>query len=142
MSASNMMTLKAVTKRNYRKMPNVIKTLTVDEKKAIMKAFKNMPKNAKKYTAKMEKQAAREEKEREREAIKEEKRDLHMAAKGRAMELSETEKEVLIKVLYKDIYDAVGTISKKNLAKLTEALINKTKNAQLVALIKAGELEK
>ena len=55
---------------------------------------------------------------------------------------SETEKEVLIKVLYKDIYDAVGTISKKNLAKLTEALINKTKNAQLVALIKAGELEK
>ena len=132
-----------MVKRNYRKMPDVIKKhITVEEKKAIMKAFKNMPKNAIKYTTKMEKRAAKEKKEKEKEAIKEEKRDLHEAAKGRALCLSEPEKEVLIKVLYKDIYDAVGVISKKNLTKLTEALISKTKNAELVVLIKAGELEK
>ena len=89
-----------------------------------------------------EKKEDKENKEKERLANKEEKRELHEAAKGRALCLSEIEKEILIKVLYKDIYDAVGAISKKNLGKLTEALISKTKNAELVVLIKAGELEK
>ena len=134
-------TIKA--KRNYRKMPTVIKNnITTEEKKAIMKAFKNMPKNARKYTVKMEKVAVKENKEKERVEKKEEKKDQHIAAKTRATLLSDTEKEVLIRVLYKDIYDAVGTISKKNLGKLTDALIAKTKSAQLVTLIKSGELDK
>ncbi len=133
-------TIKA--KRNYRKMPEVIKkNITTEEKKAIMKAFKNVPRNAKKYTIKLERVAAKENKDKEREENKAEKKRLHGAARNRASELSDSEKEVLIKVLYVDIYSALGKLSKDKSVQLTTVLIAQTKDSQYVQLIKDGKLD-
>ena len=146
MSTTNTITTttNGIIKRNYRKMPVVMKTynITSDTKKAIIKAFKNVPKNAKKYNANEEKKDKVLKKKAEQEARNTEKKEKHVSAKLKCENLTDAEREGLIKVIYADVYKAVGNMSKTKMLQLTTALIGRTKNTEYVQQIKLGVLEK
>lgn len=106
----------AIKKRNYRKMPIVIKNnITKDQKKAIMKAFKNVPKEANKYNKKIEKDQKKANKLQAKKDRETAKKEIRNVAKEKVSNMNMEEKEVLLRHIYSDIFDAL-----KNIAKFTK----------------------
>lgn len=106
----------AIKKRNYRKMPMVIKNnITKEQKRAIMKAFKNVPKEANKYNKKIEKEEKKANKLQAKKDRETAKKEIRNEAKDKVSNMNMEEKEVLLRHIYSDIFDAL-----KNIAKFTK----------------------
>lgn len=136
MSAANTTTtINNKVKRNYRKQPVVIKAfINTDQKKAIMKAFKNVPKEANKYNKKVEKQAKVDERKEAKELRESEKKAIRSNAKAAVSDMNMEKKEVLLRHIYSDIFAALNNIakfSKPKMALLIEALDKKTTQSEL-----------
>lgn len=123
------------TKRVYRKQPIVLKKLiTKEQKKAIMKAFKNVPKEANKYNKKVEKQAKIDERKEAKELREREKKEVRDEAKDKVSNMNMVEKEVLLRHIYSDIFDALKNIAKFTKPKMAifiSALDKKTTQSEL-----------
>ena len=129
-------TTTTAVKRVYRKQPIVLKTfINKDQKKAIMKAFKNVGKEAIKYNKKVEKQAKVDERKEAKELREREKKDERDNAMGNVSNMNMEGKEVLLRHIYSDIFEALNTIgkfTKPKMAIFIEALDKKTKKSELV----------
>lgn len=128
-------TTTTAVKRVYRKQPIVLKTfINKDQKKAIMKAFKNVGKEAIKYNKKVEKQAKVDER-KEAKAMRERvKKEVRNEAKEKVTNMNMTEKEVLLRHIYSDIFDALNNIAKFTKPKMAifiSALDKKTTQSEL-----------
>ena len=123
------------TKRVYRKQPVVLKTfINKEQKKAIMKAFKNVPKEANKYNKKVEKQAKIDERKEAKELRVREKKENMRIAKAEVSDMNMEEKEVLLRHIYSDIFDALKNIAKFTKPKMAifiSALDKKTTQSKL-----------
>ncbi len=123
------------TKRVYRKQPVVLKTfINKEQKKAIMKAFKNVPKEANKYNKKVEKQAKIDERKEAKELRVREKKENMRIAKAEVSDMNMEEKEVLLRHIYSDIFDALKNIAKFTKPKMAifiSALDKKTTQSEL-----------
>ena len=123
------------TKRVYRKQPVVLKTfINKEQKKAIMKAFKNVPKEANKYNKKVEKQAKIDERKEKKELREREKKEERDEAKEKVSNMNMEEKEVLLRHIYSDIFDALKNIAKFTKPKMAifiSALDKKTTQSEL-----------
>jgi vacuolar-type H+-ATPase subunit E/Vma4 len=135
MSATMDTTTTTKTKRVYRKQPIVLKTfINKEQKKAIMKAFKNVPKEANKYNKKVEKQAKVDERKEAKEMREREKKEVRNEAKDKVSNMNMEEKEVLLRHIYSDIFDALKNIAKFTKPKMAifiSALDKKTTQSEL-----------
>ena len=123
------------TKRVYRKQPVVLKTfINKEQKKAIMKAFKNVPKEANKYNKKVEKQAKIDERKEAKELREREKKENMRIAKAEVSDMTMDDKEPLLRHIYSDIFDALKNIAKFTKPKMAifiSALDKKTTQSEL-----------
>ena len=133
MSAANTTTTTTINnkvKRNYRKQPVVIKTfINTEQKKAIMKAFKNVSKAAKKYNKKVEKEAKILEKEETKKRRVEIMKETIQNARTKVSDMNMEEKEVLLRHIYSDLFEAMnvmGKFTKPKMAIFMGALDKKT----------------
>lgn len=135
MSAANTKTTTNTTKRTYRKQPVVIKTfINTDQKKAIMKAFKNVSKAATKYNKKVEKEAKKVEKEEAKKERLETKKENTRKAKAEVSDMNMEEKEPLLRHIYSDLFvamNAMGKFTKPKMAIFMGALDKKTTQTEL-----------
>ena len=133
--SATMDTTTTKTKRVYRKQPVVLKTfINKEQKKAIMKAFKNVPKEANKYNKKVEKQAKIDERKEAKELREREKKENMRIAKAEVSDMNMEEKEVLLRHIYSDIFDALKNIAKFTKPKMAifiSALDKKTTQSEL-----------
>ena len=133
--SATMDTTTTKTKRVYRKQPVVLKTfINKEQKKAIMKAFKNVPKEANKYNKKVEKQAKIDERKEAKELRVREKKENMRIAKAEVSDMNMEEKEVLLRHIYSDIFDALKNIAKFTKPKMAifiSALDKKTTQSEL-----------
>ena len=125
----------AIKKRNYRKMPMVIKNnITKEQKRAIMKAFKNVPKEANKYNKKIEKEEKKANKLQAKKDRETAKKEIRNEAKDKVSNMNMEEKEVLLRHIYSDIFDALKNIAKFTKPKMAifiSALDKKTTQSEL-----------
>jgi hypothetical protein len=139
MSAVNTTTTTTTnTKRTYRKQPVVIKTfINTEQKKAIMKAFKNVSKAASKYNKKVEKEAKVAKREADKKERLETKKENMKNAKETVSNMNMDDKEPLLRHIYSDLFEAMNTIGSKNMftkpkmAIFMTALDKKTTNTEL-----------
>tara|TARA_B100001287_G_C22682180_1_gene531147 strand:- start:2097 stop:2546 length:450 start_codon:yes stop_codon:yes gene_type:complete len=136
MSAVNTTTTTTNTKRTYRKQPVVIKTfINTEQKKAIMKAFKNVSKAASKYNKKVEKEAKVAKREADKKERLETKKENMKNAKETVSNMNMDDKEPLLRHIYSDLFEAmnsiVGKFTKPKMAIFMTALDKKTTNTEL-----------
>ena len=136
MSAVNTTTTTTTnTKRTYRKQPVVIKTfINTQQKKAIMKAFKNVSKAASKYNKKVEKEAKVAKREADKKERLETKKENMKNAKETVSNMNMDDKEPLLRHIYSDLFEAMNTIGKLTKPKMVifmTALDKKTTNTEL-----------
>jgi len=135
MSASNTKTTTTATKRTYRKQPIVIKTfINTEQKKAIMKAFKNVSKAAIKYNKKVEKEAKIAKKEEAKKERLETNRENMRKAKAEVSDMILEQKEPLLRHIYCDLFEAMnsmGKFTKPKMAIFMGALDKKTTQTEL-----------
>lgn len=133
--SATMDTTTTTAKRVYRKQPIVLKTfINKDQKKAIMKAFKNVGKEAIKYNKKVAKQAKVDERKEAKELREREKKEIRKEAKEKVSKMNMEEKEVLLRHIYSDIFDALKNIAKFTKPKMAifiSALDKKTTQSEL-----------
>tara|TARA_B100000900_G_scaffold401266_1_gene405743 strand:- start:1139 stop:1525 length:387 start_codon:yes stop_codon:yes gene_type:complete len=99
-----------------------------------MKAFKNVPKEANKYNKKVEKQAKIDERKEAKELRVREKKENMRIAKAEVSDMNMEEKEVLLRHIYSDIFDALKNIAKFTKPKMAifiSALDKKTTQSEL-----------
>ena len=120
----------------------MIKTfINTEQKKAIIKAFKNLPKVVKKYEKGVEKKRKIEKKEEEKtmkalnKVYKKQQMKIKVdEAKERISKMNMDEKELLLRHIYSDIFEALKQIAKFSKPKMVifiSALDKKTTQSEL-----------